>query len=213
MKIELGDFEIDMIHHDPVIYTVTGILTELECEHFQKIASKSMKRSMVSGFDKKNSRRGLLDERRTSSNCWISHSHDEITIDVGKKISELVQIPITHAEAYQVLHYADNQEYQAHLDTFDPNNKEYDHYLKNGGQRIVTALVYLNNVEKGGETSFPTLDRTVIPEQGKIVVFHVCYKGTDTPHPNSFHGALPVIKGEKWAFNLWFRKNPVKQKI
>ena len=53
----------------------------------------------------------------------------------------------------------------------------------------------------------------MIPEQGKIVVFHDCYKGTDTPHPNSFHGALPVLKGEKWAFNLWFRKNPVKQKI
>ena len=53
----------------------------------------------------------------------------------------------------------------------------------------------------------------MIPEQGKIVVFHDCYKGTDTPHPNSLHGALPVLEGEKWAFNLWFRKKPVKQKI
>jgi len=213
MKFNVGNYDVDMIHHDPLIYTVTGILTEFECEHFQKIASEGMKRSMVSGFDKKNFRRGLLDERRTSSDCWISHSHDEITIDVGKRISELVQIPVTHAEAYQVLHYVDNQEYQAHLDTFDPNNKEYVHYLKNGGQRIITALAYLSNVEKGGETSFPNIDKTVIPEQGKIVVFHDCYKGTDTPHPNSLHGALPVLEGEKWAFNLWFRKKPVKQKI
>jgi len=213
MKFNLGNYDVDMIHHDPIIYTVSGILTKPECEHFQAIASKNMKRSMVSGFDEKNLKRGLLDKRRTSSNCWIGHSHDDITLKVGKRISELVQVPISHAEAYQVLHYANSQEYQAHLDTFDPEIKEYSHYLKNGGQRIITALAYLNDVAQGGETSFPNIDKTVIPELGKIVIFHDCYKGTDKPHPDSLHGALPVLKGEKWAFNLWFRKNPVRQKI
>lgn len=99
------------------------------------------------------------------------------------------------------------------MDSFDPDNEEYSHYLQNGGQRIITALAYLNNVDGGGETSFPNINKTVTPEKGKIVVFHNCYKGTDKPHPDSFHGALPVIKGEKWAFNLWFRKNTVAQKI
>ena len=213
MKLNLGNFDVEMIYHDPIVFTVRGILSDTECEHLQKIASQYMKRSLVSGFDKKKDRRGLLDERRTSSNCWISHSHDQITIDVGNRISDLVQTPISHAEAFQVLHYTDNQEYQPHLDTFDPAVDEYSHYLKNGGQRMITALAYLNNVDEGGETSFPNINKTVIPEKGKIVVFHNCYKGTDKPHPDSFHGALPVIKGEKWAFNLWFRKNLVKQKI
>ena len=213
MKLNLGNYDVDMIYHDPIIFTVKGILSDTECDHFQKVASENMKRSMVSGFDKKKDRRGLLDKRRTSSDCWVSHSRDQITIDVGNRISELVQVPISHAEAYQVLHYSDSQEYQAHLDTFDTTVKEYSHYLKNGGQRIVTALAYLNNVEQGGETSFPNIEKTVNPEKGKIVVFHDCYKGTDKPHPDSLHGALPVLKGEKWAFNLWFRKNPVKQKI
>ena len=43
MKIELGDFEIDLIYHDPVIYTVESILSDVECEHFKKLASKDSK--------------------------------------------------------------------------------------------------------------------------------------------------------------------------
>ena len=208
MKIELANFNIEMLHHDPIIFTVEGVMSELECQHFKRVASRDLKRSLVSGFDKDKNKRGLLDQRRTSRHYWLSHSNDKITKQVANRISELVQVPLTHAEAFQVLHYTDTQEYQAHYDTFDPSVKEYAHYLKNGGQRIITAIGYLNDVEKGGETSFPNIDEIVTPKRGKIVVFHDCYKGTEKPHPDSFHGALPVIKGEKWAFNLWFRKNP-----
>jgi len=213
MKFDLGNFDVDILYHDPLVFTVKNFLTDAECKHFRLIASQNMKRSLVSGFDKNKDKRGLLDNRRTSSDCWIGHSHDEITSTVGHKISELVQMPLTHAEAFQVLHYANKQEYQPHHDTFDPDNKEYSHYLKNGGQRTITALAYLNNVDEGGETSFPNINKKVTPETGKVVVFHNCYKGTDKPHPDSFHGALPVIDGEKWSFNLWFRKKIVTQKI
>ena len=99
MKLFLGNYEVDMIHHDPIIFTVEGILTNEECDHFQRIASKGMKRSMVSGLDKQKNKRGLLDKRRTSSDCWVSHSQDEITAVVGNRIAELVQIPLSHAEA------------------------------------------------------------------------------------------------------------------
>ena len=213
MKIELGHLDIEMVHHDPIIFTVAGILSESECNHFKSLASSNMKRSTVSGFDKENQKRNLLDERRTSSDCWIEHSHDEITKEVGNRIADLVQLPLVHAESFQVVYYQSTQEYQAHLDTFDPSINEYSYYLKNGGQRIITALVYLNDVDEGGETSFPKINKSVTPEQGKMVIFHDCYKGTNKPHPNSFHGGLPVIKGEKWIFNLWFREKAVTKKI
>ena len=211
MKLEVANFNIELLYHDPMIYVVERFLSNEECDHFKDIGTNDLERSKVSGFDKEKNRSGLLDNRRTSSHSWIQHSYDETTMDVALRISELVQIPVTHAEAFQVLHYSDSQEYQAHHDTFDPSVKDYQHYLKNGGQRIITAIAYLNNVKKGGETSFPSIDRIITPQKGKIIVFQNCYKGTDKPHPDSLHGALPVIKGEKWAFNLWFRKNPRKQ--
>ena len=150
-----------------------------------------------------------MDNRRTSSNCWVAHNEDSITKEVVERISELVQIPSSNAESFQVLHYADSQEYQPHLDTFDTNNKGYLPYLENGGQRVVTSLAYLNDVVDGGDTIFPNLKKTVSPERGKIVVFHLCKKGTYEPNPDALHGAMPVIKGEKWAFNLWFREKEV----
>jgi prolyl 4-hydroxylase len=202
-----------MLHHDPIIFTVEGALTSFECEHFRKIASNSpnMKRSTVAKFDKKKNKREILDGSRTSSHCWVRHSHDQITKDVGNRISGLVRAPLSHAEFYQVLRYAEGQEYKPHFDTFDPSVDDNAYYLKHGGQRIITVMAYLNDVEQGGETKFPTIDKIVIPKEGKILVFHDCYKGTDKRHPDSFHGGLPVIKGEKWAFNLWFRNYPRKQ--
>jgi len=38
-------------------------------------------------------------------------------------------------------------------------------------RRFLVFFVYLNNVEEGGETEFPTLDLQVSPERGTILVF------------------------------------------
>ena len=207
MKFQIAGYDVEFIHHDPKIYTISEVITPEECEHFKKITSNYMKRSTVSSFGNK-SKKGDLDKRRTSSNVWVRHKHDEITYKVGLRIAELIQMPLEHAEDFQVLHYADTQEYQPHLDTFDPALDTTGQYLANGGQRLITALAYLNKVEEGGETNFPNIDKEVSPETGKIVVFHNCIEQTNEPHPNSLHGACPVKKGEKWAFNLWFRENP-----
>ena len=93
---------------------------------------------------------------------------------VGKLVSPPCSTSLSHAESYQVIHYDETEEYQPHFDTFDPSEYEYVDYLENGGQRIITALAYLNDVEQGGETSFPTIDKVVKPKKGKIVVFHDC---------------------------------------
>ncbi|XP_021763974.1 probable prolyl 4-hydroxylase 10 [Chenopodium quinoa] len=56
-----------------------------------------------------------------------------------------------HAEGLQILHYEEGQKYEPNHDYFlDEFNK------KNGGQRIIaTVLMYLSDVEEGGETVFP----------------------------------------------------------
>jgi len=212
MKLEIGNYEMEMVCNDPLVFTLKGVLSEEECDHFIKISSDNLKRSSVSGYNEGNERKDQLDNRRTSSNCWIALNTDSITKEVAERISKLVQIPSSNSEAYQVIHYENSQEYQPHLDTFDPNNQGYSPYLENGGQRVVTALVYLNDVIEGGETVFPNLDKSVTAEKGKLVIFHLCKKGTYEPNPDALHGAMPVTKGEKWAFNLWFREKEVSKR-
>ena len=41
---------------------------------------------------------------------------------------------------------------------------------------------------------------------GKLLVFSNVYENTNKRHENSEHAGMPVIEGEKWAFNLWLRE-------
>ena len=67
-------------------------------------------------------------------------------------------------------------------------------------------MVYLSDVDKGGETDFKELSLKIIPKKGKLIIFKNCLSDNRTPHPKSIHAGLPVIEGEKYAFNLWFHE-------
>ena len=51
----------------------------------------------------------------------------------------------------------------------------------------------------------------VPPKKGDVVVFHNTLLDDSSTYPKinpkSLHGGMPVIKGEKWMVNLWFREN------
>lgn len=49
----------------------------------------------------------------------------------------------------QILRYEHGQKYEPHHDAFNDNI----HAI--GGNRMATVLMYLSNVERGGETIFP----------------------------------------------------------
>lgn len=60
---------------------------------------------------------------------------------------------IENGEDLQVLHYEPGQKYDPHFDYFvDKVN------IARGGHRIATVLMYLSDVEKGGETVFPSAE-------------------------------------------------------
>ena len=86
--------------------------------------------------------------------------------------------------------------------------------MKYGGARIKTALCYLNTVKKGGGTKMTKLNVTVPAEKGKLLVFHnTISEDNHDRHPLSEHAGLPVIEGEKFAFNLWFKESTAKDCI
>ncbi|ONM05415.1 putative prolyl 4-hydroxylase 3 [Zea mays] len=69
-----------------------------------------------------------------------------------QQLSLLFPCTITEqGEGLQVLHYEVGQKYEPHFDYFHD-----DYNTKNGGQRIATLLMYLSDVEDGGETVFPS---------------------------------------------------------
>lgn len=196
-----------ILSEDPKIYTINNYLTDDECDHFIKISKPNLKRAYVS-----DTRQGTYSKGRTGSNHWLLHNYDEVTKRVGDRISSLIGIPLENAESYQVVHYDVSQKYDQHWDAYAKNESEKClRCLKWGGQRMVTALLYLNNVEEGGGTSFPNLNIVSRAEKGKLLIFYNCIPGTNDVHQNTLHAGMPVLKGEKFAVNLWFREISMKK--
>ena len=197
-----------VVNDSPKVYTIDNFLTDEECQHFINISKDKIKPALVSG-DKE----GFVSNGRTGQNHWVLHNTDNITKRIGEKIAEQVGIPLENAEAYQVIYYDKTQEYRQHYDgwLFDGSEKSRRN-MKYGGQRMKTALVYLNDLEAGGGTKFTKLNLEVNPEKGKLLVFENVHSGTNKRHELSEHAGMPVIEGEKWALNLWFREES-RQKL
>jgi prolyl 4-hydroxylase len=194
-------------NNDPLVLTIDNCLTVDECNHMIQISKPTMARSLVS-----DQKEGVESTGRTSSNAWIKHDYDEITLRIGQKIANIIGIPLENAESYQVIHYDINCEYRRHYDSWDHDGSEKTlRCMKYGGARLKTALVYLNDVEEGGSTRLNRLNIDVLPKQGKLLVFENTYSGTNIKHPLSEHAGMPVIKGEKYAFNLWFKEYNAKK--
>ena len=73
---------------------------------------------------------------------------------------------------------------------------------------MFSVLIYLNFVEEGGETHYPVLKKKVKPELGKLICHINHLDGEDLKE--SLHGAMPVLKGEKWALVCWIRERKWK---
>lgn len=194
------------INDTPPVYLFEDFLSSEEAEMIIEAAESKMKRATVSS-----DKAGVESKGRTGRNCWLPHNHTPQLLKLAQRISKLVGIDLVKAESFQVIHYRETQEYAAHFDGWDGSTDRGIRCMQKGGQRLITCLIYLNDVEAGGGTGFPKLDVEVRAKQGRMVIFHNCHEGTNQRHPDSLHGGLPVEKGEKWAVNLWFREKPYQQ--
>jgi len=197
---------VTMYAADPILYVVDNFLSNVECDAFIEASEGRLQPSTVINLDNE-----FQHENRTSENCWIEHDANDIVHEVSKRFSILVQMPIRNAEQYQLVYYKKGAQYKPHFDSFDYETEEGKKYWEPGGQRMITVIAYLNDVEEGGETGFPELGINIPPKKGDAVVFHNTLTNDTTTHPKinprSLHGGMPVIKGEKWIVNLWFREN------
>lgn len=191
------------LNEEPLIHRWDDFLSADECARVIAAAAPTLGRSQVSG-----AARGVVSGGRTSSRSWVKHSHDAGVLAACSRIAGAIGLPLGHAEPLQVIHYAAGQEYRPHFDAYDLSTEKGRLYCARGGQRLVTALAYLSEVEQGGETAFPRLGVAVRPRRGRLLVFYNCFPGTTRCDPRTYHQGCAPARGEKWAFNLWFHERP-----
>ena len=81
-----------------------------------------------------------------------------------------MNVPVAHGEGLHILNYEVDQQYKAHYDYFA------EHSRSAANNRISTLVMYLNDVEEGGETYFPKLNLSVHPRKGMAVYFEYFIK-------------------------------------
>ena len=203
MSITLRDFYETgrKVNDDPLVVVFENFLDDLEVEQLLAAADAKLQTALVS-----DDKSGVESAGRSGRNCWIPHSYNAVIEDLSLRVAEVVGIPLENAESLQIVHYAESQQYAPHFDAWDAATERGQRCMVKGGQRMVTCLMYLNDVEEGGGTSFPKLDMEVRARKGRMLLFHNCHAGSTVRNPNSLHGGMPVLKGQKWACNFWFRE-------
>ncbi|KAL6499228.1 hypothetical protein OROHE_026256 [Orobanche hederae] len=100
-----------------------------------------------------------------------------------------------HEEGIQVLHYGIRQKFVPH---HDYSVRGFG--LENGGRRMATFLMYLSDVEEGGETVFPAAEKitnddlsvpgkgiSIKPKMGDALLFSNLMPD-GTLDPSTLHG-------------------------
>jgi prolyl 4-hydroxylase len=111
----------------------------------------------------------------------------------------------------QILRYDHGQKYGSHYDALG---------------RLCTVLVYLADIEEGGETAFPKTTEedwadpaqkehaesfsdcakghvAFKPKKGDALLFYSLRPDGKTTDPKAMHTGCPLIKGIKWTATIW----------
>lgn len=182
------------------IYKKDDFLSKEECNSVIKLIDEHCKQSCVANPDDA----PIVSDYRTSKTADLSYIKYPKLFDIDYKMTEMLGINPLASEVMQGQKYEIGQYYKQHCDYFDPFTKEHKTYCEWMGQRTWTFMIYLNDVEEGGETYFKHLKLKIKPKQGTAVLWNNLYRN-GFPNPKTLHEALPPVSGKKYVITKWFR--------
>ncbi|MFM0068735.1 2OG-Fe(II) oxygenase [Paraburkholderia aspalathi] len=186
----------------PQVIVFGDVLSPDECDEMIERSRHRLKRSTTV-----NPATGKEDVilNRTSEGIWYQRGEDAFIEKMDRRISSLMNWPVENGEGLQILHYGTTGEYRPHFDYFPPDQPGSAVHTDQGGQRVSTLLVYLNDVPDGGETIFPEAGMSVAAVKGGAVYFRYM-NGQRQLDPLTLHGGAPVLGGDKWIMAKWMRE-------
>ena len=192
-RVRLQRFPSDRVE----LYTAEGFLVPEECDELIEIIRASLRPSTISHD-------GTADASyRTSSTCDLIGGEPAVRA-LDDKICSAMGIDAAMAEPSQGQLYEIGQEFKPHTDYFEHYELE-QHSTPTLGQRTWTFMIYLNEVEEGGETAFVNVGLVIPPKRGMAVLWNNL-KPDGTPNYDTLHHGTPVKRGYKAIITKWFRR-------
>lgn len=185
------------------LYLIKNFLTREEC---QDIIQSAKGHYTPSTITTQKTEKDLY--FRTSSTCHYTNlrAQGQKVLDrIDRKICNQLRLSSEFSEFIQIQHYVQGNEFKLHHDFFDTKSSKE---MEKQGNRTWTFMVFLNEVEKGGETFFKTINVKFQPEQGMALLWNNL-NVDGSPNYNTLHAGLPIIAGEKYIITKWFREVPI----
>jgi prolyl 4-hydroxylase len=188
----------------PVVTVLEGVLDDAECDQLMAMAQSRLDRSAVVSPE---SGANTVMDIRTSEGAFFQRAENALIQRIDVRAAAIMGLGEDHGEGLQVMRYGVGGEYVPHFDYFPPEDKGSAVHLRQGGQRVSTLIMYLADVEAGGETIFPRIDFSYVPRKGQALYFEYT-DASGALDVLSLHGGAPVQRGEKWIVTKWMRERP-----
>jgi hypothetical protein len=204
---------IEIHSTEPLIRTSGNFLTKEQCDAIIEASKERMIPGGVVGSEGND----ILEYSIRSASVADYRNDNEIPFskEIVGKVSEFTGYSSDNFERITVHNYKVGQEFKVHQDYFttfdDPiHTQATEERCRNGGNRVSTVIIYLNDVTSGGETFFPWTATKIKPSCGKIVHFNYNYDYWRS-NIKTQHCGMPVLEGEKWIITIWIREQSMKE--
>ncbi|KAH8232377.1 hypothetical protein KR032_004994, partial [Drosophila birchii] len=197
--LTLAPLKMELVGLEPYMVLYHDVLSAKEIEEMQEMATPGLKRATV--FQASSGRNEVV-MTRTSKVAWFPDSFNALTLRLNARIADMTGFQLYGSEMLQLMNYGLGGHYANHYDFF--NQTDYNKTALNG-DRIATVLFYLTDVEQGGATVFPNIQKAIFPQRGSAIIWYNL-KDDGEPNKQTLHAACPVIVGSKWVCNKWIRE-------
>ncbi|QDZ20399.1 prolyl 4-hydroxylase [Chloropicon primus] len=217
---------IEVMSWSPRAFVIHNWLTEEQADHLVELGRGNLERSEVVSGKLSETKTSKV---RTSQGAFLQRYQTETVAHLQEKVSLLLGQPALTQEPLQILKYNPSEKYNPHFDAVNKKDK-----ADGEPNRAVTILMYLSDVQAGGETNFPlgALQRdyqekhgrdvsretrcqgrysevsrrnSVRPKKTSALVFWDLDPSLVYKDMASLHEGCPVISGEKWSSTIWSR--------
>jgi TPR repeat protein len=198
----LTEPHIETLSDSPRIATAVELVPGEVCDYLAGLAAPYMQPARVNAV----AGGGPVQHgMRTNSYMQFELTNsDPLLALINHRLARLTGEPANLQENTAVLCYRPGQTYADHYDFIDPDVPQFGRELAERGQRVATALVYLNDGYRGGDTAFPLLGLTYRGRRGDALAFRNV-NDSGLPDRRMLHAGRPPEDGEKWLLSKWVR--------
>lgn len=183
---------LESLSISPKVAVARALFTPDECAHIMALSAPKLVPSVVVD---PTTRREIPHPIRTSEGTVLGPIQQDLVIHaLDRRIAAVTSSRVEQGEPLTVLRYAPEQQYRLHHDCLPGE----------ANQRVVTAIVYLNDDYDGGATQFPAIDTQFQGRTGDAILFANTLADGQVDE-RSRHAGLPVTRGEKWICTRWIR--------